>query len=209
MNARIGKDLVRALVPLTFLVAAWILLEHGSGETGTREALRGTARIAFVPFILAFVARPLDDLRPSPFSRWLVAERKTLGVSFGLSLSIHLWLILWLFYLSAPALPDVVTVADLTVGALGLAFVFAMVVTSLNRVRASMNPVLWKRVHAFGQYLVWFIFLGCLTDSFGHKSPPYPALHYLPFIGVLVIALGIRLGAILFGPGQRFDNKAT
>ncbi|MBW2241202.1 MAG: ferric reductase-like transmembrane domain-containing protein [Deltaproteobacteria bacterium] len=204
-----GKNLVRALVPVTFMVATWILWELGGGEVGTREALRGTARIAFLPFILAFVARPLDDLRSSAFSRWLVANRKTLGVSFGLSLSIHLWLILWLFYLSAPSVPDAVTLTDLSIGAPGLAFVFAMVFTSMNRVRASMSAVLWKRIHTFGQYLVWFIFVGCLTESFGHKSPPYSALEYTPFIGALFIAMGIRLGAGLFGPNGRFSQKTA
>ena len=202
----IGRNFIFALVPLTFLVGAWVMLEHGGGEIGTREALRGTARIAFVPFILAFVARPLHELRPSAFSGWLLANRKAFGVCFGLSLSVHLWLILWLFYLSAPTIPEVVTLADFAIGVPGLLLVFAMLVTSLNRVRASMSKTLWKRIHSVGQILVWFIFLGCLTDSFGQKSPPYVASAYLPFIAVLMVAMGIRLGARLRGSKGRLDS---
>lgn len=40
----IGQYLIQATVPLTFLLAAWILSQLGTDEIGTREALRGTAR---------------------------------------------------------------------------------------------------------------------------------------------------------------------
>ena len=205
----IGRYLVQATVPLTLLVAAWILSEHGGGEIGTREALRGTARLAFVPFVLAFIARPLNDLRPTAVSKWLLDNRGLLGVCFGFCMTSHFGLLVWLHYLSAPEIPEAVTVADFVIGGPGLFLVFVMVVTSASRVRAKMDERKWRRIHKTGIHLVWFIFLGCLTDSFGHKSPPYPALHYLPFIGVLVIAMGIRLGASLFGPGRRFRRKAA
>ncbi|MBW2314366.1 MAG: ferric reductase-like transmembrane domain-containing protein [Deltaproteobacteria bacterium] len=190
----IGRYIVQATVPLTFLLAVWILSQLGTDEIGTREALRGTARLAFVPFVLAFIARPLHDLRPNQATSWLLANQKTAGVCFGLCMTTHLGLILWLHYLSAPAIPEAVTVADFVIGGPGLFMVFVMLVTSADRVRAAMDADLWRRLHTFGIYLVWFIFLACLVDSSGWK--PYPAFHYLPFIAILVGAMAIRLGAV-------------
>jgi len=206
----IGRYLVQATVPLTFLLAAWIMSEHGSGEIGTREALRGTARLAFVPFVLAFIARPLNDLHPSGLSAWLLANRKTIGVCFGFCLSTHLGLILWLHYLSAPDIPEAVTVADFVIGGPGLFLVFVMLVTSMDGVHAAIGDRWWRGIHTFGQYFVWFIFLACLVESYGRKSPPYPASDYLPFIAILVAAMGIRLGAAFLGPkGQTPKSQMT
>ena len=191
-----ARFLVQALVPLNFCLGAWILFRLGIGEVGTGEALRGTARLALVPFVLAFIARPLHELHASKVSVWLLANRKTLGVCFGLSLSSHVGLILWLHYLSAPALPEAVTLADFLIGVPGLILVFVMVVTSARRVRAAIDPDHWRRIHTFGQYFVWFVFLACLIDSLTRKSPPYPASDYLPFIAILLVAMGLRLAAL-------------
>jgi DMSO/TMAO reductase YedYZ heme-binding membrane subunit len=209
LKTAIKRNLFYALVPLTFALAAWIMLEHGSGEIGTREALRGTARVAFIPFVLAFIARPLHELNPTRVSAWLVARRKTIGICFGLCLSIHLWLIFRLFYLSAPDIPEAVTLADLVIGGPGLFLVLVMLVTSAERVRAAIEPRWWRRIHTFGQYLVWFIFLACLIDSHDNKSPPYPASDYVPFIAILVAAMGVRLGAALVGPNGRFRRRGS
>lgn len=195
-------------MPLSFLLAAWVLLQRGSGEAGTGEALRATARLAFVPFVLAFVARPLHDLWPGRPSVWLFANRHTLGVSFGLCMSTHLGLILWLHRLSAPHVPKAVTLADYVIGGPGLLLVFVMLVTSARRVRAAIGARAWRRIHTSGQYFVWFIFLACLVDSYGRKSPPYPASDYLPFIAVLLAAMAIRLGAALVGPAGRLAPSA-
>lgn len=197
-----------AMVLLTVVLAGWIMSGHGTGEIGTREALRGTARLAFVPFVLCFIARPLHDLHSNGISAWLLANRRVLGVSFGLSITVHLGLILWLFYLSAPDIPEVVTMADFAIGGPGLFLVAVMLVTSMERARAAIDPVWWNRIHTFGQYLVWFIFLACLTDSHGRKSPPYPASDYVPFIAILVAAMAVRLGAAWLGRQGRL-RKVT
>jgi hypothetical protein len=67
--------------------------------------LRTTARVSFVWFILAFIASPLQQLRPSRAGAWLLGHRRALGVTFGLSMSIHVCFIVRLFALHAPARP--------------------------------------------------------------------------------------------------------
>src|SRR5688500_4145822 len=62
----------------------------GTGEEGVRMAIRASARTSVVLFGLAFVASSLYRLAPSAFSRWLIANRRYLGVSFAVSHAIHL-----------------------------------------------------------------------------------------------------------------------
>jgi len=102
-----------------------------------------------------------------------------------------------------PHIPEAVTLADFVIGGPGLLLVFVMMLTSHERVRAAIDARWWKRIHTLGQYLVWFIFVACLVDSYGRKSPPHPGSDYLPFIAILVVAMGIRLAAVLQGPSVR------
>lgn len=204
--ARLG---VQALVPVTILVAVFILFRFGGGEIATREALRGSARIAFVLFLLAFMARPLNDLISTRVTRWLVAERKTIGVSFALSMLVHLGLIVWLFVLSAPTIPEAVTIADFFIGLPVLILVFVMGLTSARALRARMSMQGWGRLHTTGQYLVWLVFVLCLTDSMGRKSPPYPASDYTPFLALLALAMIVRLLAALIGKNGRLRRRAA
>ena len=57
---------------------------------GTRLAIRLTARTSLALFLLAFTASALVRLRPSPFTHWLRANRRYVGVSFAVSHAVHL-----------------------------------------------------------------------------------------------------------------------
>jgi sulfoxide reductase heme-binding subunit YedZ len=192
----IARRLIQSVVPLTYLLAAWVLVDQGTGETGTRHALQGTARLALVLFVLAFVARPLNELWSTRVSAWLLANRRTIGICFGFSLSMHLWLILWLFYLGRPHIPESVAMADITIGIPGLIIVLLMLVTSVLWVRDNMKATTWQRLHTAGQYFVWFIFTADLIENYTESVTPLPAIHYVPFIVALMAVMAIRLGAV-------------
>ena len=66
-RGEIGIIVGAALVSLT--VAGTVLVAGDSAREATRLALRLTARLSFVYFMLAFVASPLARLRPGPASR--------------------------------------------------------------------------------------------------------------------------------------------
>lgn len=190
MNSRTA---IKAFVPLTFLVAGAVLVIAGTGSDGTRLALRVTARLAFVLFLAAFVARPLHRLAPGAGTTWLMRHRSLIGVCFGLSLSIHAALIIRLFLLARPEWPAVVQSTDITIGLPGLGFVLAMVITSHPHVRRAMHGGLWRLLHTAGVWLVWFIFIACLMDSMTAKALHNPSWQYWPFIALLVAAAGLRL----------------
>jgi DMSO/TMAO reductase YedYZ heme-binding membrane subunit len=176
-------------------IAISTLLLVGSDVPGTQLALRTTARVSFVWFMLAFVAAPLQQLWSSRLSAWLVRRRRALGVTFGLSMAIHVSFILRLFALHTPERPPMVTDADFLIGIPGLLLVAALTVTSLGALRRRLRPTTWKRLHRTGIWVVWSIFLACLIDSVGRKSTSHPLLAYHLFIATLLLGLGLRIAA--------------
>jgi len=176
-------------------IAALLFLYAGPDVEATQLALRTTARMSFVWFMLAFVASPLAQLAPGPASAWLLRRRRAFGVIFGLSMTMHVGFILRLFMLHAPERPPMVTDADFYVGVPGLLLVAAMTVTSLEALRRRLGPVAWKRLHTTGLWVVWSIFFLCLIDSVGRKTTEHPVTMYYLFIAVLLFGLGLRVSA--------------
>jgi DMSO/TMAO reductase YedYZ heme-binding membrane subunit len=174
-----------ALAWAVFAVAGW-------DATGTELALRSTARVSLVYFLLAFVASPLDRLRPGRVGDTLLRYRRAIGVTFGLSMSIHVFCISRLFRLYAPATPPMVTLADFYIGIPGLVLVASMTVTSLVSLRRRLGPLRWGRLHRAGLWFVWAVFFLCLVDSVHRKASERPWLEYYPFIAALGLALALR-----------------
>jgi len=181
------------LLSLTF--AGSILIAGAGDREATRLALRATARVSFVYFILAFVAAPLVRLRPGVLTRWLLRRRRAFGVSFGASMTVHVFCILRLYSLYAPERPPMVTDADFWIGIPGLVLVALMTGTSVVAVRRRIAPAHWRRLHRLGIYAVWSIFFLCLVDSVGRKETGHPILGYHLFIAVLVSVMALRFAA--------------
>jgi len=188
-------------------IAGALLWLAGTDIAATELALRTTARVSFVWFILAFLASPLQQLRPSRASAWLLRRRRALGVIFGFSMSIHVCFILRLYALHAPARPPMVTDADFLIGIPGLVLVALLTITSLDALKRRLGEVAWRRLHTTGIWVVWAIFFLCLVDSVGRKETAHPVLAYYAFITVLLAAMAMRVWAARRGP-PRADRVA-
>lgn len=173
-------------------VAATVFAVAGTAADGTELALRTTARVSLVWFLLAFCASPAFRLWPGRLTHAWLGYRRAFGVVFGLSMSIHVGCILRLFQQFAPARPPMVTTTDFTIGIPGLVFVAAMTVTSIGALQRAVGPVVWGRLHRVGIWVVWAIFILCLLDSVGRKRTAHAVLAYYVFIGVLGLAAVLR-----------------
>lgn len=187
--------LIAGATLLNVAVAGCLLRIAGTDSDGTELALRTTARVSFVWFMLAFIAAPLQQLRPSATSAWLLRRRRALGVIFGLSMAIHVGFILRLFALHAPARPPMVTDADFLIGIPGLVLVALLTITSLDALKRRLGPTAWQRLHTTGIWVVWSIFFLCLVDSVGRKTTAHPLLAYHAFIAVLLLGMAMRIAA--------------
>ncbi|SRR6266542_4230416 len=134
--------------------AALVLAVYGPEPQGMHLILRATARASLVLFLAVFVASRLRAVWPSRPARWLVENRRYLGVSFATSHTIHFAAIIGLTRVASER-PDL---AVLLVGGLGYAFIVAMAATSSDTTAAWLGPRRWKMLHTCGVYYLWSVF---------------------------------------------------
>ena len=179
----------------TLVVAALcvlVLVAAGGGEAGCRATVRLTARTSFAFFIAAFVASSVRRLWPNALTRWLLANRRYIGVSFAASHAIHLLGIIALAHL----VPDFTIGPPALIGG-GLAYVFlaAMTATSFDRTAAWLGSRRWHLLHKSGMYWCWFIFFISYVPRALTASNPADSALYAPFVATLLGALVVRAAA--------------
>jgi DMSO/TMAO reductase YedYZ heme-binding membrane subunit len=158
---------------------------HGAGEEGIRAVIRLTARTSFLLFTAAFAASALARRWPGGVTRWLLTNRRQLGVSFAVSHLVHLVAIV--------ALARLTTVfggAGGAIAILGYVAIAAMAATSFDRTAAWLGPRRWRRLHLVAGYYIWFLFLASYLPRTILGSPAYA-----PFVVVLLAVLALRLRA--------------
>jgi len=182
-----GWSIVGWAALLVGVTVGSILALAGSGEDGLRIVIRATARISVVLFTAAFAARALARAWPTAGTRWMLANRRYLGVSFAVSHVTHL---IAIFALGGWSLAGVVARSAITpvvLGGIGYAFLAAMTATSFDWSAAWLGPRRWSRLHTTGAYWLWSVFF----VSFAPRVTQSPL--YWPFAFVLLAALVLRL----------------
>lgn len=151
----------RSIVAVAALVlAVEVIATMGAGDAteSVRQLIRVTARTSLVWFVLAFVARPLVSVWPTAAARWLLRNRRYLGLALAISHGAHLVAIGVL----ASRLGDTFfasrEVANTAVGALAYALLLAMVLTSTDRAQARLGRARWRALHLAGMWLFWLVF---------------------------------------------------
>jgi DMSO/TMAO reductase YedYZ heme-binding membrane subunit len=167
---------------------AVIIAVAGGGEDGIRMVIRATARTSVVLFGAAFVASALHRAWPGGVTRWLVANRRYVGVSFAVSHFAHLFALLALAEWSLSGMAAAATPTVLILGGIAYILLAVMVATSFDRTAAWLGPRSWSRLHTTGMYWLWFIFFA----SFAPKAPNSPLYAVLTLGLLTTLALRIR-----------------
>jgi hypothetical protein len=183
-----------------------ILAVVGTGEEGVRVVIRATARTSLVLFGLAFAASSLRRLWPNDLTRWLLANRRYLGVSFAVSHTTHLLALFALGNWSFAALVANSSPSTLVLGGIGYLFLAAMTATSFDRTAAWLGPRRWQRLHTVGGWYLWFIFFATLAPRVG-TSLAY-ALPTLWMLAVLALRLRARRARVPALAPVRRDSGA-
>jgi sulfoxide reductase heme-binding subunit YedZ len=166
-------------------VSAAIMSTRDPGMEEIRAVIRATAFTSAVPFLAAFIASALHRLRPWPLGRWLVTNRRYLGLSVAAS---HLWHLLAIVTLAArsPTFRTDVRPTTLVFGGAGFVLLAAMAATSNDAAQRALGRG-WGRLHSVGIHVLWldfiFTYVGPATVS------PFHAVMTLAF----ATALGLRL----------------
>jgi DMSO/TMAO reductase YedYZ heme-binding membrane subunit len=178
-------------------LVVWIIITgNGELEATASSIIRWTARTSLVAFTLAYVARPALQLWRNAFTKHIMAERKWIGLGFAASHAAHLGGII------ALASPDVgafirARAPTTAVAALTFVVLFAMAITSIDRIRKKMNARAWKLLHRTGMHLSWISFTSTyVAAAFVHPAYAVPS-------AVLLTIGAIRLMAWLRGRASR------
>jgi DMSO/TMAO reductase YedYZ heme-binding membrane subunit len=130
------------------------------GLEGVRIVVSTTARGAAILFCLAFSASSIRRLFPSDASRWLMRNRRHVGLAFAALQTIHIMALM--VFASVSLTVFAVAVGGLVIGIFGAAgylTVVALAVTSFKPAMAALGPERWRALHRFGGYFIWFIFV--------------------------------------------------
>ena len=182
------------LVLLGFLLGALVcalsVAAHREGSGGWQLAARYTARLSFLLFMAAYLARPLANLADGR-AGWLLYNRRGLGLAFAAAHFVHLFALV--SYIRVAHQP--VTLAGVAPGATAYIILLAMVLTSNDAAVRKLGPVAWRRLHLVGLHVLWLVMtLTLAARLIGHA--PDLAIHATMLImalGGLALRLAMRL----------------
>jgi DMSO/TMAO reductase YedYZ heme-binding membrane subunit len=151
-------------------------LEPGAEEV--RAVIRATAFTSSVPFLLLYLAAPLHRLQPSAATRWLLANRRYLGLSVAAS---HLWhLIAILVVVNVYATAPVARVT-LVFGTAGFVLLGLMAATSTDGAQRALGRG-WHWLHRVGLHVLWLDFV--FTYMGTALVAPFHAIMTVAFLAV-------------------------
>jgi len=173
-----------------------------AGPLGVSSMIQLSVRVAVPWLFLAFAASSLAALFPGAFSRWLLRNRRILGLCFAAGMGWQLFFILWLvighwgYYLE-----EVYSYFDLAVQAPGYLVLFAMSATSFRFGRAKLTPKQWKALHKGGIYFLWAVVWSTYWYELFYYDDIQPIDYAYYWAGFAV--WGLRVAAWSKRPGRR------
>ncbi len=180
--------LITAPISLAMLMAMAVS-DLTSGE-GVSAMIQLSVRCAVPWLYLAFAASSIQTLFPRSFSRWLLRNRKFLGLCFAAAMAWQGLFILWLvlghtdYYVK-----EVYVLRDLIEGLGGYLFLLAMTATSFPKGRKLLKPKAWRRLHLGGIYFLWAYAFSVYWWALNYYGNPVPLDHALYWTGLGAWAL--------------------
>lgn len=155
------------------------------------HALRGTEFIVWYTVLCAlpcllivFSASSLAILWPSRTTRWILANRRYIGLAFAFGMSWHFLFVTYFLVTFGYHMRSI----DLTLDIIGLCFLIAMTLTSFPRFARRLSVANWRRLHRTGIYTLWFLPTFFFLDDYLKDHDPL----YLEILAVLFAPLALR-----------------
>lgn len=164
-----------------------------SGE-GVSAMIKLSVRCAVPWLYLAFAASSTLALFPGELGRWLLRNRKVLGLCFAAGMAWQLLFIVWLVTVHREYyVAEVYVLRDVIEGVLGYLFLIAMTVTSFKPGRRLLRPASWKLLHKSGIYFLWAYAFSVYWWALFYYPDPDWIDHLFYWTGLL--AWGLRAAA--------------
>ncbi|WP_417449315.1 ferric reductase-like transmembrane domain-containing protein [Kordiimonas sp.] len=181
----------RLFIPVALILFGYIYSQvnaAGGYVAALPYIMRPTAQMGFVLFFFAFTASSLARLAPGPGPKFLMRNRRYIGLSFALIHFAHGAIVL-----SNLALTDASRgILELMVGGFAYLLLGLMALTSNNAAVRKLGAKRWKLLHKVGSYYIWLIFMVTSLGSVASVGPE-PVHMWIPVLGL--VALGLRIAA--------------
>ena len=166
-------------------IVTFVALIHGVDEQGMRMAIRATGRTSTLLFTTAFVASSLRQVWNTSLSRWMLKNRRYIGLSMAVSHTYHAVALVGLWFVTNGAAPKIEPL-----GTLGYVLLIVLTVTSFKFPAKLLGKRGWKIVHKTAMHYLW---LGLLFE-YGLKLSKSNFIA-LPFVILLILAMILRFAA--------------
>lgn len=180
--------LISAPISLAMLIAM-SSADLASGA-GVSEMIQLSVRCAVPLLYLTFAASALQIVYPTTFSRWLLKNRKYMGLCFAAAMAWQLFFILWMVLIfSDYYIEEVYVLRDAIEGVGGYLFLIAMTITSFKFARKRMSPKNWRLLHKTGIYFLWAYAFSVYWWALFYYKDPLPIDYVFYWAGFLAWAL--------------------
>ncbi len=142
--------------PISIAMIVAVLQTDAWSGPAVSAMIQLSVRCAVPLLYLAFAASSLHLLFPGTFTRWMLRNRKIMGLSFAAAMAWQLFFILWLVTVySGYYMEGVYVLRDVIEGVVGYSFLIAMTLTSFKFARKHLQPKSWRLLHKSGIYAIW------------------------------------------------------
>ena len=182
---------------ITTPISAVMVIAMTRVNLSSAEAISSMIQLAVrcaVPWLfVAFAASSLQTVFPGSFSRWLLRNRKFIGLCFATAMAWQLTFILWLVGIHTEYyVQDVYVLSDAVEGVIGYTLLIAMVLTSFRFGRSRLTSRQWKLLHTTGIYWLWIYAWSVYWFNLFYYESPAILLDYVYYWGGL-LAWGLRV----------------
>ncbi len=176
---------ILGIAALIAAVECALTLDTAISATDLRALLRVTAQTSLVWFLLALSARPLVAVHPAPWTKFLLRNRRSFGLSMAISHGVHLAAIVALAVDMGTTFWRSISITTLVGGGFGYLLLFAMVATSTDRTAAWVGRRRWKALHLTGMWTFWVIFTVTYAPRIGRA--PILLLALIPLLAAAAL----------------------
>jgi DMSO/TMAO reductase YedYZ heme-binding membrane subunit len=180
-------------IPISILVILEMMSLDMSTAPAVSEMIGYSVRLA-IPFIYIVVAASsLQILYPSIFSKWLLRNRKYVGLCFAVAMA---WQGLFIFIISTffreYYFESIYVLRDEIEGSVGYIFLTGMILTSFQVTRKKITQKQWKLIQQGGMYVLWaYPFSVYWWNLYYYEGPPEMHDYILYWAGFIAFTLRI------------------
>lgn len=203
MSSRLKNVTVLGASIVSVAVGTAVFLDRaGVDEETLSAALRVTADVALLLYLVVFVARPVHQLLKRPATASLLRNRRLVGIALAGAHSVHLALVVWLY---GVVLERPVPLLSITVGGMAYLLLYLMLITSFDAPARRIGSMAWRRLHKTGLYWLGVVFANSIfSRALAPEHPP----KYLLLAALMLVAVGFRVAAWSAGRKARVARQA-